>query len=62
MVGITGNILLEWNILANPVIWLVNQARNMSTYPRGSTGAIDRISKTDREYELVSTVKIPNNI
>jgi hypothetical protein len=36
------NILLQWNILANPVIWLVNQAGDMSPYPRGGDGDMDR--------------------
>ena len=27
------NILLKWNILANPVIWLVNQAGDINLHP-----------------------------
>jgi hypothetical protein len=30
------NILMEWNILANSVIWLVNQAGDMSPYKMAS--------------------------
>ena len=35
--------LLEWNILANPVIWLVNQAGDMSPYPRSGARDMDII-------------------
>jgi hypothetical protein len=37
------NILMEWNILANSVIWLVNQAGDTSPYPRGRAWDMDRI-------------------
>jgi hypothetical protein len=36
-------ILLEWYILANPVTWFVNQAGDMSLYPLGRAGDMDRI-------------------
>ena len=42
VLGISYNfILLEWNVLEYPVIWLVNQARDMIPYPRCRTGDMD---------------------